>query len=223
MGNAIVLCSGGLDSVVTAYKIRGDYEKMVILFFNYGQRTLIVEREFSKECAKDLGAEFREIKIEELKEMSPSFLTRDVEFNKLTKEDLKDTKKESENWYVPFRNGVFLSYAVALAESFKIKEGKEFDIFIGFKNEGKESYPDTTKEFVSGFNLLQGTKIIAPLIEMDKEDIIKLGFELGVDFTKTHSCYTSNDGHCGECLSCNLRKEGFRWSGSCDPTAYLND
>ena len=222
MVNAIVLCSGGLDSVVTAHKIKEDYDNLVILFFDYGQRSLDSEIKFSKQCAKDLGAEFREIKIPELKTISPSFLTSEVEFNKLTKEDLKDTKEEAKNWYVPFRNGVFLSYAVALAESFKIRDKKEFDVFVGFKNEGNESYPDTTKKFVAGFNSLQETKIISPLIEMDKEDIVKLGSELGIDFRKTHSCYTSNGEHCGDCLSCNLRKEGFRWSGIIDPTDYLS-
>jgi 7-cyano-7-deazaguanine synthase len=222
MVNAIVLCSGGLDSVVTAHKIKENYDKLVILFFDYGQRSLNSEIKFSKQCANDLGAEFREIKILELKTISPSFLTSDVKFNKLTKEDLKDTREEAENWYVPFRNGVFLSYAIALAESFKIRDKKEFDIFVGFKNEGQESYPDTTKKFVADFNSLQGMKIIAPLIEMDKEDIVKLGLKLGVDFRKTHSCYTSNGEHCGDCLSCNLRKEGFRWSGARDPTDYLN-
>lgn len=220
MGNGIVLCSGGLDSVTTSHYVKKKgYENLIILFFDYGQRNLIAEKKFSKECAKDLQAEFKEIKIKELKEISPSFLTSNKKAKKLTRKDLKNTEEESEKWYVPFRNGIFLSYAIALAESFEIKENKKFDIFVGFKNEGKESYPDTTLEFVRGFNKLQGIRIIAPLIDKDKEDIVNLGNELGVDFKKTHSCYTSNN-HCGSCLACMLRKEGFRWSGIKDPTKY---
>ena len=108
----------------------------------------------------------------------------------------------------------FLAYAIALAESLFIKEKKIYYIFVGFKNEGKESYPDTTSKFVKEMNDLikissnfKG-KIIAPLINKDKEDIILLGKKLGVNFKKTHSCYIKNK-HCGKCLACMLRKEGF--------------
>jgi len=220
MKNGIILCSGGLDSVVTSHyvKMKG-YSNLMLLFFDYGQRNLEAERKFSKSCAHELKAEFKEIKIKELKEISPSFLTSDKKAKKLSRKDLKNTEEESKKWYVPFRNGIFLSYAVALAESFFIKEKKKFDVFVGFKNEGKESYPDATKEFVHKFNKLQKIKIVAPLIKKDKEDIIKLGNKLGVDFKKTHSCYIGNQ-HCGSCLSCMLRKEGFYWSEINDVTQY---
>jgi 7-cyano-7-deazaguanine synthase len=221
MKNGIVLCSGGLDSVTTGHYVKSKgYGNLLLLFFDYGQRNVIAERKFSKQCARDLRADFKEIKIRELKEISPSFLTSNKKANKLSREDLRDTKEEAKNWYVPFRNGIFLSYAVALAESFFIKDKKKFDVFVGFKNEGEESYPDTTISFVRGFNALQSIRVIAPLINKDKEDIVKLGDELGVDFKKTHSCYTSNK-HCGSCLSCMLRKEGFHWSGVKDPSVYF--
>ena len=104
-----------------------------------------------------------------------------------------------------------------MAESLYIKEKKIYNVFVGFKNEGKESYPDTTEDFVEEMNHLikistnfKG-KIIVPLIKKDKEDIILLGKKLGIDFKDTHSCYVSNK-HCGKCLACMLRKEGFYWA-----------
>lgn len=126
---------------------------------------------------------------------------------------------------------MFLSYTLALVESNYVKERKNCDIFVGFKCEGNESYPDTTKEFVNRLNKLSEKgcsghfKIIAPLIKKDKEDIIILGKKLGVDFRETFSCYISSKKkkHCGKCLSCALRKSGFYWAGEKDPTNYLED
>lgn len=228
MKNAIVLCSGGIDSVVTSHYVKRKlkYDKLIILFFNYSQRTLQSERKFSKLCANNLKARFKEIKINVIKSIDSSLLTNSKKIRRVDKKGLKDTKKESEKYYVPFRNGIFLSYAIALAESLKTKEKKDFDIFVGFKNEGKEWYPDTTKGFIEEFNKLGrfsslNPKIFAPLIKKDKEDVIKIGEELGVNFRETHSCYSSNV-QCGTCLACRLRQEGFYWAGIADKTVYLS-
>lgn len=229
MGSGIVLCSGGIDSVVTAFHIkrRLNYKKLIVLFFDYGQRSLYAERKYSRNCARDINARFIEVKLNWLGKISGSLINKKGKFKKTSRKDLKDTKKTINDWYVPFRNTIFLSYALALAESEKARTGENLDIFTGFKNEGREAYPDTTKEYLAVFNTLQkeaggSFRIIAPLIEKDKEDIILLGKELGVDFRKTFSCYTGGKEHCGVCLACRLRQEGFYWADIKDPTKYKN-
>lgn len=228
MKNAIVLCSGGLDSVVTSYYIKKKlgYDGLIVLFFDYSQKTVEKERECAKSCCDSLGGEFNEIKLDWLEKISNSLINKNGKVKKVTRDDLKDSKEESEKYYVPCRNTIFLSYALALADSLFIKNKEIWDVFVGFKCEGKESYPDTTQKFVEIFNKIgevgcsERIKILAPLIEKDKEDIIKLGEESGVDFRKTISCYIGKEKHCGCCLACRLRQEGFYWAGIKDPTEY---
>ncbi len=228
--NALVLCSGGLDSVVTAHYVKKklNYSSITILFFNYGQKSLEQERNSSKSCAKEINAEFIEIALPELANLSTSLINTSGKINKIKKENLKDTSEESKKWYVPCRNLIFLSYASALAESIFIKNKKKLDIFIGFKCEGKDSYPDTTKEFLKKINLLFSSscsfqiKVFAPLIDKDKEDIIALGDNMDVYLEKTFSCYSpKKEIHCGFCLSCFLRKQGFYWANIKDRTEYF--
>ena len=227
MKNAIVLCSGGLDSVTAAYyvKKRLKYRNLIILFFDYKQRTLKQEKKTAKKTAKKLKAKFIEIKLSELAEISTSLINQTKRVKKVKRQELKDTKKEAEKYYVPCRNIIFLVYALALAEFFYIKKKEIYDIFTGFKCEGKEAYQDTTKEFVDKMNRLKKLatnckgKIIAPLISMDKDEIILLGRKFGINFEDTHSCYISNK-HCGCCLSCRLRQEAFYWANVKDPTKY---
>ncbi|MEK6889301.1 MAG: 7-cyano-7-deazaguanine synthase [Nanoarchaeota archaeon] len=226
---AIILCSGGLDSTVTAYHVKSlkKYNKIIILFFNYNQKSLIQERKFSKLTARSLNADFIEIKLNELNKISTSLINIKGKTQKVGKADLKDTKKESKKWYVPCRNLIFISYALAFADSSFMKYKNSSDIFLGFKCEGNDSYPDTTQDFVNQMNKLSKlsteskSKILVPLIKMDKEDIINLGKKLNVNFKKTFSCYSPrNNIHCGICLACALRKYGFYWSGIKDPTSY---
>jgi len=226
MKSAIVLCSGGLDSVTTAYYVKNklNYNKIMILFFDYGQKSLNQERRFSKECAKSIKAEFIEIKLKQLENISGSLINRPGKMGKI--DNLNNTKKESDKFYVPCRNTLFLVNALAFAEARYVNNKEINEIFVGFKCEGKESYPDTTIKFVKEMNNLTKIscnypfKIIAPLIEKDKEDIILLGEKIGVNFEKTFSCYVSKNKHCGVCLSCKLRKAGFYWAGVKDPTRY---
>lgn len=228
--NAIILCSGGLDSVVTAFyvKNKSKYNKITILFFNYGQRALMQERECSKKCALNLKANFLEINLN-LNHFQ-SLLINKKKLKKLKILDLKNTKKESEKYYVPLRNSIFLINAIALSESFYLKNKDIYDIFVGFKCEGNGSYPDTTKEFVNfinkfrNFSLFKGM-IKAHLITKDKDEIVLLGKKLNVNFKQTYSCYISsgnenNPKHCGTCLACRLRQEAFYWANLKDPTEY---
>jgi len=226
MKNAIILCSGGLDSVVTSYYVKSKlgYDKIIILFFDYKQRTIKQERRASKFCAKNLSGCFYEIKLKWLGKISGSLINSKENARKISRKELKDTEKESVNWYVPNRNTIFLNYAIALADSLFLINKENWDIFTGFKCEGKDPYPDTTEEFVENMNNLiksmkMKTKVIAPLIKKDKDEIIKLGEKLNINLKKTHSCYVSNK-HCGTCMACRLRQEAFYWANIKDPTEY---
>jgi len=224
---AIVLCSGGIDSVVTSFYAKKilDYKEIIVLFLNYNQKSLVQERKCAKKCAAALGARFIEIDTS-VGKISTSLINVKGTHKKITRKELKNTKDESKKYYVPSRNLIFLSYALSLAESLFIKNNMKHDIFVGFKNEGREHYPDTSVHFlnimnkVSKISSLSKPKIIAPLIKKDKEDIIRLGMKVGVNFRDTNSCYVSKNKHCGSCLSCMLRKEGFYWANLKDPTDY---
>lgn len=227
--HAIILCSGGLDSVTTAHYVNKklNYKLITILFFNYGQKSIKEERKSAKLCAKDLNAIFMEISLPELKKISTSLINIHGKINSLSFKDLKNTKKESKKWYVPARNLIFISYALSLSDSIFIENNEKCSIFLGFKCEGKDSYPDTTKHFIQLMNKLSKSStasrplILSPLIEKDKEDIIKLAYSLNVSLNKTFSCYSpKNRKHCGFCLACKLRQAGFYWSGIKDNTEY---
>ncbi|MBX4196775.1 7-cyano-7-deazaguanine synthase [Candidatus Pacearchaeota archaeon] len=225
MKDAIVLCSGGLDSVVTAHyaKKKLKYSNIIVLFFNYGQKSLNQERKCAKICARNLKAEFKEMALPELRNLSTSLINKKGKVKRVDK--LKDTSKESKKWYVPGRNPLFIAHALSLADSLFIQDKRVYDIFLGFKCEGRESFPDATKDFLKKMNALASSyskpfKVIAPFIEKDKEDIIVLGNELKVDFRNTSSCYVGKNMHCGSCLACMLRKQGFYWANIRDPTQY---
>jgi len=225
MKNAIILCSGGLDSVTTSYFVKRKlgYDKLKILFFDYGQRNFANELAASKKCALDLGAEFFNFDVRYLGGISKSMLNSKGSAEEIKLEDLKDSKEESGKWYVPCRNLIFLSNALAFAESLK----EESDIFVGFKCEGSEGFPDATKEFVDSLNKVSAIStngkfvIKAPLISKDKEDIVLLAEDLGVNFEETWSCYVGGEVQCGTCLACRLRQEGFYWANVKDPSSYL--
>ena len=131
---------------------------------------------------------------------------------------IKENEEEIPPTYVPFRNGIILSLAVAWAERIGSKT-----IFIGANEADSSGYPDCRKSFYNGFNdaLKTGTKegveIITPLIDLSKEEIVELGNEIGVPFELTWSCYNSGKYPCGECESCILRAKGFEGTGLKDP------
>lgn len=221
MKKSLIICSGGLDSVTLAHYVKKQlkYGDNKILFFDYGQRARRLEEICARTCSKEISASFVKVKINNLDSFKSSCLTDTKKFNKIYRKNLKNTKKESSKWYLPFRNGIFLAYALSLAEKDKR------DIFIGFKSEGLEGYPDATKHFVKVMNEISivacdKVKILAPFLKKDKEDIVLIGSSLKVDFAKTTSCYVGSRISCGECLACALRKEAFYWAAKEDPTKY---
>ncbi len=212
---SVVLLSGGLDSATTlAYAISKGYECHAVTF-DYGQRHRF-EIKAARKVAKALGAkEHLVIKID-LRKFGGSALTSDISVPKGRK--AKEIGSGIPVTYVPARNTVFLSLALAFAEA-----SGAHDIFIGVNALDYSGYPDCRPEFIRAFertaNLgtkagVEGAKfkIRAPLIKMTKAEIVRLGRKLKVDYSLTHSCYDpAPDGTpCGRCDSCLLREKGFR-------------
>ena len=226
MKRAVVLLSGGIDSSTTlAIAIADGYEAYA-LSFEYGQRHHI-ETEAARRIGKSLRAkEHRFAKID-LRVFGGSALTDDIVVPKQRWET--EIAHRIPVTYVPARNTIFLSYALAWAEVIRAD-----DIFIGVNAIDYSGYPDCRPEFIQAFaNLADvGTKagvegrhfqIHTPLIKLSKADIIRKGNELSVDFSLTHSCYdpTAEGRACGECDSCLLRLKGFREAGIKDPIRYV--
>ena len=217
----IVLLSGGLDSATVLNIALKEYE-VTALIFDYGQRHKF-EISAAKKIADLAKTPIKLIKID-LGQFGNSALTDNIEVPKN-----QEIGKEIPVTYVPVRNTIFLSYALAYAEVNNI-----FDIFIGVNALDYSGYPDCRPEFIEAFEKManEGTKfaqgnkkikIHTPLISLTKAEIIKTGTELDVDYKLTHSCYDpSFDGlSCGECDACILRKEGFTKAGISDPTNYI--
>jgi 7-cyano-7-deazaguanine synthase len=225
MKHAIGLLSGGIDSTTTvAIAIAQGYATYV-LSFDYGQRHSL-ELEAARRVAKSLGVkEHRAVKIDN-RIFGGSALTDDVDVPKGRSE--KEIAAGVPITYVPARNTVFLSYALAWAEVLGAS-----DIFIGINALDYSGYPDCRPEFITAFENLanlatksgvegQRFRIHAPLISLSKAEIIRRGTELGIDFSLTHSCYDpATDGRaCGRCDSCHIRLKGFSEAGLQDPIAY---
>lgn len=224
---AIVLSSGGIDST-TAMAIARSKEIVVYsLSFRYGQRHSI-ELDAAKKVAKALGAADHKIIDIDLRQFGASALTDDID---VPKHDTADQIDDSQIpiTYVPARNTIFLSYAMAWAEVIKASS-----IFIGVTAVDYSGYPDCRPAFIHAFetmaNLATRTgvtketvlKIETPLIDLSKSDIIKTGHGLGVDYGLTISCYDPDEKgrSCGRCDSCLHRKKGFKEAGIPDPTPY---
>jgi 7-cyano-7-deazaguanine synthase len=225
MQRAVVLLSGGIDSATTLALARQEHYAVHALSFAYGQRHGM-EITAARKIAQQLGAaEHRLIEID-LRSFGGSALTDAVAVPK--NRTAGEIERGIAITYVPARNTIFLSYALAWAEVLGAR-----DIFIGVNAIDYSGYPDCRPEFVAQFERLANLatkagvscdwfRIHAPLIERTKADIIRKGAELGVDFSLTHSCYdpAENGDACGECDSCLLRAKGFVEAGITDPTRY---
>ena len=225
MKHAVVLLSGGLDSTTTlAIAIAQGYETYAVSF-DYGQRHRF-ELKAAKKVAKALGAkQHRVVKIDN-QIFAGSALTDDVDVPKSRPEE--EIGAGIPITYVPARNTIFLSHALAWAEM--IPAGH---IFIGVNALDYSGYPDCRPEFIAMFETLanlatkagvEGNRfqIHAPLIKFSKADIIRKALELDVDLSLTHSCYDPSPKGlaCGQCDSCQLRLKGFREAGVADPIRY---
>lgn len=222
---AVVLLSGGLDSttVLAIAKSRGF--RTFAISFNYSQRHS-VEIESAKRIANALTVEQHLILNIDLGAIGGSALTDRIPVPK--DRGAQEISSGIPVTYVPARNTIFLSYAVAWAEVL----GAE-DIFIGVNALDYSGYPDCRPEYITAFEKMANLatkagiegmqlKIHAPLITMSKAEIIRTGLKLGVDYSLTHSCYdpTEQGIACGRCDSCLLRLKGFAEAGASDPLRY---
>jgi 7-cyano-7-deazaguanine synthase len=233
---AIVLLSGGLDSATTLAIARSEGFLCYALTFSYGQRHKR-EVEAAKKIAHSLEIiEHRVIDID-LTGFGGSALTDPAIKVPKNRDKLGSTTQTCLTTvkipltYVPARNTIFLSYALAWAEALNV-----FDIFIGVNQTDYSGYPDCRAEFIAAFektaNLATAAAIEGkgryhihtPIINMTKGEIILAGTKLGVDFTLTHSCYDPDEygKSCGHCDSCRLRLKGFAEAGLKDPIEYRN-
>jgi 7-cyano-7-deazaguanine synthase len=231
---AVVLLSGGLDSATTlAIAVSEGYECFA-LTFRYGQRHLI-EAKAAFQVANALGAAGHKIIDIDLSSFGGSALTdKSIDVPKDRKNighGVSHPLREGNIpiTYVPARNTIFLSYALAWAEVLGA-----FDIFIGVNTADYSGYPDCREEFIKSFESLANLataagvegkgkyKIHTPIIKMTKAEIIQTGVKLGVDYSLTHSCYDPDEKGraCGRCDSCRLRLKGFAEAGRKDPVEY---
>ena len=225
---AVVLSSGGLDSTTAMAIAKQDGFEIYSLSFFYGQRHSF-ELDAAAKVAEAMGASQHMVIHIDLKKIGGSALTDDmIDVPKSMNE--QEIGQEIPVTYVPARNTIFLSHALAWAEVLGAS-----DIFIGVNAIDYSGYPDCRPEYIEAFERMANlatkagvegritTKIQTPLIHMTKAQIIKKGIGLGVDYTLTHSCYDpSPEGlACGCCDSCILRKKGFEEAGIEDPTRYI--
>jgi 7-cyano-7-deazaguanine synthase len=217
---AIVLLSGGLDSA-TVLAIASEKYNCHALSFNYAQRSLS-EINAAERLSNSLSASHQIIQIDKGVMAGSALTDNTIAVPQGTTEGIPIT-------YVPARNTLFLSYALAVAEVMVSQ-----DIFIGVNAVDYSGYPDCRPEYIHAFEVManlatraavEGKKmtIHTPLINISKADIIRKGSELGVDYALTVSCYQANaQGEaCGSCDSCQLRQKGFEEAGITDPTRYF--
>jgi len=226
---AVCLLSGGVDSATAAAVARRDGFETYALSFDYSQRHR-VELEAAGRVAAQLGVRDHKVLKIDLRAFGGSALTADLDVPKSRRRDEMETGIPIT--YVPARNTVFLSLALAWAEVLGA-----YDIFIGVNAVDYSGYPDCRPDFIRAFeevaNLAtragiehqgrpEGFRIHTPLIQLTKGGIIRLGLELGVDFSLSHSCYDP-DGRkaCGLCDSCLIRRAGFAEAGVEDPVEYV--
>jgi 7-cyano-7-deazaguanine synthase len=224
---AVVLASGGLDSTITAAIAQRDGARVYLLTVSYGQRH-VIEVERARQIARALGAEGHLVLEVDLRQIGGSALTT----NQPVPKDRSQAKRREgiPATYVPARNTIFLSLALAYAEVLEASL-----IYIGANVLDYSGYPDCRPDYLRAFEQLArlGTRagalgkeieIRAPLLQMTKAKIIQVGASLKVPFHLTHSCYDpAVDGTaCGRCDSCRIRREGFRAAGISDPIAYAD-
>ncbi len=217
----VVLLSGGLDSATTLAIAVEECSEVHALSFDYGQRHSR-ELESAKRIAEHYGVKHKIIPLD-LRSIGGSALTDDIE---VPERNLEDIEKEIPVTYVPARNTILLSYALAYAEVIDADR-----IYIGVNALDYSGYPDCRPEYIRAFQEVArlGTKrgvegrpieIRTPLIHMTKAEIIKRGMELGVPYELTWSCYRGGEKACGRCDSCLLRLKGFMEAGYEDPLEY---
>jgi 7-cyano-7-deazaguanine synthase len=225
---AVVLLSGGLDSATVLAIAKAQGYDVYALSFRYGQRHAW-ELECARSVASSLGAKEHRTATIDLRAFGGSALTAEIDVPK--GRSAEEMGSGIPVTYVPARNTIFLSFALAWAEVLECS-----DIFLGVNALDYSGYPDCRPEFIEAFERLanlatkagvegrQSLRIHTPLIALTKAEIIRKGMELGVDYGLTSSCYdpSPTGKPCGSCDSCVLRQKGFRENGLADPLQYAD-
>lgn len=203
MTKSIILLSGGLDSVVSLGLCKEKYNVTLALTFDYGQKSAKQEIEASKNICDYYKIQHKVINLDWLKEITHCALVSDAE----VPEGIQET---SSAVWVPNRNGLFLNIAASFAD------GEDYDyILIGANKEEGQTFPDNTKEFIARINsefeysTSKHPKVIAPLINSDKNAIVKQAIENSIPLQLVRSCYKGTQKHCGVCESCTRLKNAL--------------
>ena len=216
---AVCIMSGGMDSTLSAQMMKNDGYEIIAIHFNYGQRTQTKEQEcFDLICEHLKVSQTYSLDLDFFKHLGVSALT-----DSKIDVPISGVEEGVPITYVPFRNGIFLSMAAAIAE----KEGAEL-ISIGVVQEDSSGYPDCRETYIQAMQnaINLGTKdetditIHMPLVHLLKSEIVKKSIELGSPLSLTWSCYKNEKEACGVCDSCRLRINGFIEAGVKDPIVY---
>jgi 7-cyano-7-deazaguanine synthase len=216
---AVSILSGGLDSVVALKLSMEELEVLLALTFDYSQKAREREIEYSRKVCEILGIQHKVIQIPWLRDITGTSLV-EGEIPEVREEELDSEKafETARQVWVPNRNGVFINIAAAFAESIGAKY-----IVVGFDAEEAETFPDNSPEFVKAANkalsysTLSGVEVFAPLIRMNKEDIVRAGIKHKAPLEWSWSCYSSGEKPCMKCESCVRRKRAFDRAGERDP------
>ena len=216
---ALCVMSGGMDSTLSAYMMKNDGYEIVAVHFNYNQRTQTKELECFHKICSDLNVLQKYVlDLDFFSQLGASALT-----DKSIEVPTGGVQSGVPVTYVPFRNGIFLSMATAIAE----KEGAEV-ISIGVVEEDSSGYPDCRESYIKSMeqSINLGTKdetnieIKMPLVHLQKSQIVQKSLELNIPLFLTWSCYKNESAACGVCDSCRLRLNGFKLAGAVDPITY---
>ena len=214
---ALVVFSGGLDSTTLLYYAINHFDEVETLSFTYGSKHNDMEHYYALKTCEKLNIKNTLISLDFISQYFKSDLLKsggEIPEGMYNEDNMKST-------VVPFRNGIMLAIAAGFAES------NDIDILLLGNHSGDHAiYPDCRPEFIANIAgaIKEGTekkiRVISPFCDMSKTDIVKMGEELGVDYSLTYSCYKGGEKHCGKCGTCTERKESFEQAGVIDPTEY---
>ncbi len=223
---SIILLSGGVDSAVSLAKCKEEENIELALFFEYGHRAFEQEKISVEKLCKHYGIKLEIIELPWLKNITQTSLVnleKEVpSINQQELNDLETTIETKQKVWVPNRNGLFINIAGAYADSFGFNK-----IIIGANKEEGMTFSDNSKEFIERatalleFSTQVKPKVIAPLIELEKHEIMLLGKKLNLPFELIRSCYTDSKAHCGACESCNRLRRGLERAGLFDIVKLL--
>ncbi len=222
MAKSVILLSGGLDSLVSLGLTFQKYNVKLALTFDYGQKAAATEIKASSKICKYYNIEHKVIKLDFLKDITKTSLCSEEAVP--TGDGLLNPSDSAKNVWVPNRNGLFLNIAASFADS----EGFDY-IIIGANLEESATFPDNTKEFTARaeklfeYSTQNHPKVLAPLINCTKNDIVKLAVENAIPLNYVQSCYLGGDRHCGKCESCMRLKNALLYNDYTDIVKELFD